>query len=98
VTTGTPGVTSVVPDKGKGGTDLTLNGVAFGATQGGSMITFDGQPREVAVAAWGDTQIKFKFPDKQADGTDWGANQRVVIGVIVNGQKSPNGVPFIITP
>jgi hypothetical protein len=97
VTTNTPGITGLVPASGKVGTEVTVRGTSFGASQGGSMITLDGKPFAADVTAWGDNQIKFKFPEKQPDGSDWPTGKPVIVGVIVGGLESPATAPFTVT-
>jgi hypothetical protein len=97
VTTDTPGVTGLVPSSGKVGTEVTVRGTSFGATQGGSLITLDGNPSAAEVTLWADSQIKFKFPDKQPDGSVWPAGRQVAVGATVGGLDSPTTVPFTVT-
>ena len=98
VTTTTARLTGVSPGSGPPGTEITIVGMSFGEKQNGSLITIDGNPLTPAGLAWGDTQIKFKIPDKQLDGNNWSTGQRIFMGVIVAGQESANTLPFTVTP
>jgi hypothetical protein len=96
VTTDTPGITGLVPSSGKVGTEVTVRGQSFGAAQGGSLITLDGTPSVADVTLWSDSQVKFKFPDKQPDGSDWPAGKQVAVGMTVGGLDSATTVPFTV--
>jgi hypothetical protein len=97
VTTDTPGVTGLVPSSGRVGTEVTVRGQSFGAAQGSSLITLDGTSSAAEVTLWSDSQIKFKFPDKQPDGSDWPAGKQVAVGVTVGGLDSATTAPFTVT-
>jgi hypothetical protein len=97
--TTTPRLTGLSQGSGKPGTMVTITGLQLGEKQNGSLITINGNPFfPVPAPEWGDTQIKFTIPAKQADGSDWLAGQRISIGVIVGGQEGANTLPFTITP
>ena len=98
VTTQTPIINRMLPDRGSKGTEVTITGVKFGAAQNGSRVTIDdadiGNPRDLV---WTDNQIKFKLPDKHPNGTDWEAGKKILVGLIINGQVS-NKLEFTIVP
>ena len=54
-------ISSVSPNTGPVGTQVTINGVAFGATQGTSSLTFNGQPA-ASIVSWSNTQIVATVP------------------------------------
>src|SRR4030095_10435522 len=55
-----PGMTNVSPSSGPVGTSVTLSGTAFGATQGGSTVTFNGVA--ATPTAWSPTSITVPVP------------------------------------
>jgi RHS repeat-associated protein len=55
-----PVINGVSPSSGPVGTQVQVNGVGFGATQGSSAITFNGQA--ATVSSWSDTQIVATVP------------------------------------
>lgn len=96
VTTSTPRITGISPGQGSPGTAVALTGNAFGGSQDGSLLTFDGQPVYPPGLVWGDTQISFRMPATQHNGLPWSPGQRVLVGVTVNGQESANTLPFTV--
>jgi hypothetical protein len=50
-----PVISSLSPASGPGGSQVQINGVGFGATQGSSTVTFNGQP--ATISSWSNTQI-----------------------------------------
>jgi hypothetical protein len=65
--------------------------------QGDGMITIDGNPVNVSVASWSDSQIVFTLQQRSPDGGAWQPGQRINIGMIVGGQASANTLPFSFT-
>ncbi len=49
-------ITGISPTSGPVGTSVTVTGVAFGGTQGTSVLSFSGQPA-ASITSWSDTQI-----------------------------------------
>ena len=60
-------VASLSPASGPVGTQVTIAGTGFGATQGTSVLTFNGQLPS-AIASWSDTQIVATVPVTAASG------------------------------
>jgi RHS repeat-associated protein len=54
-------ISTVSPNTGPVGTQVTISGVAFGATQGTSALTFNGQPA-ASIVSWSATQIVATVP------------------------------------
>lgn len=99
VTTTRPRLTGLSAGSGKPGTEVTIMGLGFGDSQGGSLITIDGYPFQGAVSEWKDTQIKFAIPAEQPTGVKWPKEGlRVALSIIVGGQDGANTLPFTITP
>jgi Protein of unknown function (DUF4038)/IPT/TIG domain/Putative collagen-binding domain of a collagenase/Fibronectin type III domain len=80
-----PTITSLNPAAGAAGTSVILTGANFGATQGGSRVTFNGAA--AAPATWSATTIVAPVPAGATSGN---------VVVTVGGQAS-NGVNFTIT-
>jgi len=95
-TTRVPRLTGLSPGSGNPGIEITIMGASFGDTQGGSLITIDGNPIHPEVSSWQDAQVKFKIPARQPNGTGWPAGQRIYVGLIVGGQDSTNALPFTV--
>ncbi|MCR4316855.1 MAG: DUF2341 domain-containing protein [Planctomycetes bacterium] len=57
----TPAISTVTPASGYSGISVTIDGSGFGATQGLSTVTFDGENSGM-VSAWSDTQITVDAP------------------------------------
>ena len=79
-----PAITSVTPDSGPAGSQVTLLGSGFGPFQPTSAVTFNNLPG--SVTGWSPTTIDATVPE--------GASTGPVV-VTVNGRSS-NGVPFTI--
>jgi large repetitive protein len=60
-------INSLSPGVGPVGTQVTINGVAFGSTQGTSSLTFNGQAA-ASIVSWSDTQIVATVPVTAASG------------------------------
>lgn len=71
-------VSSVVPNRGPVGTEVTISGIGFGATQGTSTLTIN-NTAVTQVATWSDTQIVATVPS-----TTTGAVKVNVAGVNSN--------------
>lgn len=98
VTTQTPIINRMLPDRGSKDTVVTITGVSFGATQNGSRITIDdADVANPGDLVWNNNQIKFKLPDKHPNGTDWVAGKKILIGLTINGQVS-NKLEFTVVP
>jgi RHS repeat-associated protein len=63
---GAPSITSITPDNGPSGTDVTVSGTNFGPTQSTSTIAFSGVPAD--VTSWSNTQIIARVPAAATDG------------------------------
>jgi formylglycine-generating enzyme required for sulfatase activity len=62
-----PHVTGISPGQGRTGDTVTLSGVNFGASQGGSMVAFNGTGAGTA-SSWNDTRIVCAVPAGAATG------------------------------
>jgi RHS repeat-associated protein len=60
-------INTLSPSNGPVGTQVTLTGVGFGASQGTSVLTFNGQPAG-SIVSWADTQIVATVPVTAASG------------------------------
>ncbi|BCW99791.1 MAG: hypothetical protein KatS3mg024_2618 [Armatimonadota bacterium] len=90
VTLGTvPVITSVTPGAGPYGTEVTISGSGFGASQGtGSGVEVGGSSHGVAVLSWSDTQIRVRISDPASSGAL----------VVTNAYVASDGVfPFSVT-
>jgi hypothetical protein len=61
-----PLITSISPTTVRPGTQVTMNGAGFGATQGSSTVTFNGIT--TPVVSWSDTQIVATVPSGATSG------------------------------
>jgi RHS repeat-associated protein len=61
-----PIVSSLSPASGPTGTQVQVNGVGFGGSQNGNLITFEGVP--ATVVSWSDTQIVANVPSTAVSG------------------------------
>jgi RHS repeat-associated protein len=61
-----PVVSGVSPSSGPVGTQVQVNGVGFGATQGSNTVTFNNQA--AAVTSWSDSQIVATVPSSATTG------------------------------
>jgi hypothetical protein len=84
----TPVITNLAPVSGIAGTSATMTGVNFGATQGGSTVTFNGTPG--TPTSWSATSIVVPVPGGATTGN---------VVVRVNGQVSnPASFTVLQTP
>lgn len=79
-----PSITSITPNQGKAGTDVTINGYNFGTTKG---KVFFGTTEVTNITEWHNTFIKVKAP------STIGAHN---VYVEINGVKS-NSMQFTVT-
>ncbi|HEY2115199.1 MAG TPA: carboxypeptidase regulatory-like domain-containing protein, partial [Candidatus Angelobacter sp.] len=79
-----PGITSLSPASGGAGTAVTISGQNFGASQGSSVVRFNGVA--AAVTNWTNTSIGVTVPNAASTGQ---------VTVTVNGQAS-NGSAFTV--
>ena len=86
VTAVPPDVSSMWPLSGPAVISVTITGAQFGASQGGSTVTFGGVSAGVA-SAWSDSSITALVPSGAATGN---------VVVTVDGQAS-NGIAFTVT-
>lgn len=96
-----PRLSGLSAGSGAPGTELKITGSSFGDGRNGSLITFDGNPiqSDVLDANWQDSAVTFTIPDKPPTDKEWKADgQKVLIGLVVNGQDSANQVPFTVSP
>jgi hypothetical protein len=84
-TTTTPSITTISPASGPEGTLVTVTGTNFGATQGTSVIKFNGLV--ASVTTWSNTQITVAVPRGATTGN---------VAVLVNGVAS-NGKTFTVS-
>jgi hypothetical protein len=82
-----PAVTQISPTSGPVGTDVTITGTNFGATQGTSTLKFNGVAA-TTFTSWSTTQIKCKVPT--------GATTGPV--TVTTGGGTSNGVTFTVIP
>ncbi len=70
VTVGTvPAITAVTPPTGPYGTEVTISGSGFGASQeAGSGVEVGGSAQGVTVLSWSDTQIRVRISDPATSG------------------------------
>jgi hypothetical protein len=80
-----PSITSLSPTSGAVGTEVTITGSSFGASQGSSTVTFNGTA--ASVSSWGDTSIATTVPSGATTG-----NVVVTVGGIAS-----NAVNFTVT-
>lgn len=62
-----PKVTGLSPNHGGVGTSVTIAGIRFGGTQGGSTVTFNGTP-VTSVSNWSDTSLTVSVPTGATNG------------------------------
>ena len=79
-----PSITSLLPASGAAGTAVTISGQNFGASQGSSVVRFNGAA--AAVTSWTNTSIGVTVPNAATTGQ---------VTITVNGQAS-NGSAFTI--
>jgi Tol biopolymer transport system component len=56
-----PTITSITPDEGQVGDEVTIAGTEFGSTRGSSYVSF-GATQATDYVSWSDTEIKVKVP------------------------------------
>jgi RHS repeat-associated protein len=87
-TTPSLAITAVTPYQGEVGTQVTITGNAFGATQGTSTLTFNGQA-PASISSWGNTKIVATVPVTATTGpvlvTVNGVNSNVTFSFTVPG-------------
>ncbi len=83
----TPTISSVSPTSGAVGTSVTISGTNFQASQGSSMVTFNGTL--ATPTSWGATSISVPVPAGASTGN---------VVVTIGGVAASNGVPFAVTP
>lgn len=93
-TTDTPRLLGVSPTSASRATDVTVVGVSFGPNNANGVVTLDGAP--LHATSWTDTQVTFKVPDTQPNGSKWSPGQRVLVGVIAGGRDSANVLPLTV--
>lgn len=79
-------VSTLSPDTGPVGTQVTIHGVGFGLTQGTSTLTFNGQP-PASISSWNDAQIVATVPATSITGP---------VLVTANGVNSNNDTIFFV--
>lgn len=98
VTTDTPVLTAMALARNGTKSEITLTGVALGATQNGSRIIVNDKEIDVVPLQWSNQGVKFNLPDKNPEnGSDWVSGQTVRIGLFVRGQTT-NQLTFTIEP
>jgi hypothetical protein len=84
-----PRLSTISPERESIGREVILTGLNFGEERGGSQILFAGKPiPESSIIHWGNTQIKFKIPDKVAG--EKMAPRMTEVSLIVKDKQSPN--------
>ena len=97
VTTDTPALTALALEKTGTTANVTVTGVALGASQGGSRIVVNDKELDVVPLEWTNERVKFKLPDKNPEGGgDWVNGQIVRVRLFVRGQTT-NQLTFTIT-
>jgi hypothetical protein len=81
-----PSITSLSPTSGAVGTSVTITGTNFGATQGSSVVTFNGTAA-TTLTSWSATSIVAPVPAGATTGN-------VVVSV---GGVASNGIPFTVS-
>jgi IPT/TIG domain len=82
---GTPSITNILPNPAAVGTSVTITGMGFGATQGGSTVTFNGTT--ASPTSWSATSITTLVPVGATTGN-------VVVSV---GEQTSNGYAFTVS-
>lgn len=82
-----PAITSIAPTSGDAGTTVTIEGENFGASRGGSHVSF-GEVEASSYISWSDTRLKAKVPG--------GAKGKVKVTVTTPGGTS-NSKDFTVT-
>src|SRR5262249_15051587 len=89
-------IASISPTAGPTGTQVTVNGSGFGASQGGSTISFN-SVAATAISSWADTQIVATVPSTATTGavkvvnggTSSNTNFTFTVGGVVVSSISP---------
>ena len=81
-----PIITSMSPSAGSVGTSITISGANFGATQGTSVVTFNG--KAATATSWSATSIVVQVPANATSGNL----------VVTAAGVASNATPFIVTP
>ena len=81
-----PGITNILPNPAAVGTSVTITGTNFGATQGGSTVTFNGTT--ASPASWSATSITVPVPAGATTGN----------AVVTVGGLPSNGYLFTVSP
>ena len=97
VTTDTPVLTALAVDRTPTFSEVTLMGVAFGATQSGSRITINEKEIIDPPIEWSNERVKFRLPEKNPNGSDWVGGQTVRIALFVKG-RTTNPLTLTIEP
>src|SRR5262249_31672694 len=79
-------VSSLSPSTGPVGTQVTVTGLGFGATQGASALTFNNQPA-ASISSWSDSAVVATVPVTAATGA---------VKVVVNSVNSNNDNIFTV--
>jgi RHS repeat-associated protein len=83
----TPSISDVYPNSGVSGTPVSISGNNFGATQGGSTVTFNGVPA-ASITSWSNTAIYAVPPSNVTTGP---------VVVVVNSIPSNSNNAFTVT-
>jgi len=97
VTTDTPVLTAMSVERKGTELEITVTGVALGATQNGSRITLNDKEIDKVALEWANDRVKFRLPDKNPEGGDWTSGQVIRVGLFVRGQTT-NQLTFTIEP
>ncbi len=81
-----PGITNILPNPAAVGTSVTITGTNFGATQGGSTVTFNGTT--ASPTSWSATSITVPVPAGATTGN----------AVVTVGGLPSNGYSFTVSP
>ncbi len=84
-----PYISSLTPNTGNGGDEVTVTGTSFGNSQGTSGITFSGVPAN--IINWSNSAIRAQVPN----GISSGNVVVTIAGIISNGVAFTIGVPHI---
>jgi RHS repeat-associated protein len=82
-----PQVTGISPTNGPAGTQVTVSGSGFGATQGASTFSFSGASAVASIVSWSNTQIVATVPLAASTGP---------IGVTEGGVASNGNIDFTV--
>jgi hypothetical protein len=88
VAAGSPQISSISPSVGVPGIDVTISGQSLGTAQNGNLILINGQNVGVTATTWTDTAIHFSIPQRRPDGSAWQFDERITIGIVINGQQT----------